>query len=226
MPTNLTTRPTQSTKAHLNFGCHPGHLPPSLSLSWRVRPDAKGNIAEGRGSPNNERYTTSPNLILQQMAKCNLWPWQIAVLVKPSSAIRKKWGKQTDEVGWKLKWRRQNNKDGKRQISNWGDGGWEVELNKGEKDRLGDGVRDKKKTDRFTEDQQCELLRVEVEMSEKKKKLRRDMSKTMKGQLRAEPKWWRLGMRRDETAEQENNSKPYDNCERDRLITCHLRCRW
>lgn len=144
MPTNLTTRPTQSTKAHLNFGCHPGHLPPSLSLSWRVRPDAKGNIAEGRGSPNNERYTTSPNLILQQMAKCNLWPWQIAVLVKPSSAIRKKWGKQTDEVGWKLKWRRQNNKDGKRQISNWGDGGWEVELNKGEKDRLGDGVRDKK----------------------------------------------------------------------------------
>lgn len=62
-------------------------------------------------------------------------------------------------------------------------------MNKGEKDRLGDGVRDKKKTDRFTEDQQCELLRVEVEMSKKKKKLRRDMSKTMKGQLRAEPKW-------------------------------------
>ena len=149
MPTNLTTRPTQSTKAHLNFGCHPGHLPLSLSLSRRVRPDAKGNIAEGRGSPNNERYTTSPNLILQQMAKCNLWPWQIAVLVKPSSAIRKKkWGKQTDEVGWKLKWRRQNNKDGKRQISNRGDGGWEVEWNKGEKDRHGDGARvgKKKKT--------------------------------------------------------------------------------
>lgn len=58
----------------------------------------KGNIVEGRGSPNNEGYTTSPNLILQQMAKCNLWPWQIAVLVKPSSSIREKWEKQTDEV--------------------------------------------------------------------------------------------------------------------------------
>ena len=231
MPTNLTTRPTQSTKAHLNFGCHPGHLPPSLSLSRRVRPDAKGNIAEGRGSPNNERYTTSPNLILQQMAKCNLWPWQIAVLVKPSSAIRKKkWGKQTDEVGWKLKWRRQNNKDGKRQISNRGDGGWEVEWNKGEKDRHGDGARVGKKKKTWQVYRRSTMWtspgRSGNERGKKKKKLRRDMSETMKGQLRAEPKWRRGGTRRDETAEQENNSKPYDNCERDPLITCHLWCRW
>ena len=56
----------------------------------------------------------------------------------------------------------------------------------------------------------------------KKKKLRGDRSETKKGQLRAEPKWRRGGTRRDETAEQENNSKPYDNCERDPLITCHL----
>lgn len=47
----ISTRHTQSTKAHLNFGCHPGHLLPSLSLSQHVRPDAKGNIVEGRGSP-------------------------------------------------------------------------------------------------------------------------------------------------------------------------------
>ena len=227
MPTNLTTRPTQSTKAHLNFGCHPGHLPPSFSLSRRVRPDAKGNIAEGRGSPNNERYTTSPNLILQQMAKCNLWPWQIAVLVKPSSAIRKKWRKQTDEVGWKLKWRRQNNKDGKRQISNGVDGGWEVESSKGEKDRHGDGARVKKNLTGLQKINNVNFSGSKWKWAEKKKKkLRRDMSKTMKGQLRAEPKWRRVGTRRDETAEQENNSKPYDNCERDPLITCHLWCRW
>ena len=62
-------------------------LPPSLSQ--HVRPDVKRNIVEGRSSPNNEKYTTSPNLILQQMAKCDLWPWQISVLVKPSSTIWK-----------------------------------------------------------------------------------------------------------------------------------------
>lgn len=63
--------------------------PPSLTQSLHLRPDVKGNVLEGRRSPNNEGYTTSPNLILQQMAKCNLWPWQIAVLVKPPSSIRK-----------------------------------------------------------------------------------------------------------------------------------------
>lgn len=100
MPTNLTTRHTQSTKAHLNFGCHPGHLPLSLPLPQHVKPDVKGNIEEGRGSPNNERHTTSPNLILQQMAKCNLWPWQIAVLVKPQpSSIHGK-VRKSGEGGW------------------------------------------------------------------------------------------------------------------------------
>lgn len=32
----------------------------SLHLSQHVRPDVKGNIVEGIGSPNNERHTTSP----------------------------------------------------------------------------------------------------------------------------------------------------------------------
>ena len=143
MPTNLATRHTWSTKAHLNFGWHPGHLPPSLSLSQHVRPDVKGNIVEGRGSPNNERYTTSPNLILQQMAKCNLWPWQIAVLVKPSSTIRgkKKWEKQTNEVGWNWKWRRQNTKMGETNI-------WAGDA--GEKKKKG-GLNKKQKIDMKTE---------------------------------------------------------------------------
>lgn len=34
-----------------------------FTLSQHVRPDAKGNLVEGRGSPNNAPYTTSPNLI-------------------------------------------------------------------------------------------------------------------------------------------------------------------
>lgn len=136
MPTNLCTRHTWSTKSSsqlwlpsrssLSSSVCP--FPISCTLSQVVRPDVKGNIVEGRGSPNNEGYTASPNLILQQMAKCNLWPWQIAVLVKPSSSIRKKWEKQTDEV--ERSW------NGGDRIQRW-DGrniseerSWKVELNK------------------------------------------------------------------------------------------------
>lgn len=165
MPTNLSTRHTQSTKAHLNFGCHPGHLPSSLSLSQHVRPDVKGNIVEGRGSPNNERYTTSPNLILQQMAKCDLWPWQIAVLVKPSSTTRKSESSRRMRLGG-IEMAAAEYKDGGDKYLRGGEAeklSW-IKAEDGRGDRVSVwNVDPRVKPDRFAEDQQSKLLWVKLE---------------------------------------------------------------
>lgn len=161
MPTNLSTRHTRSTKAHLNFGCHPGHLPPFRSLSQHVRADVKGNIVAGRGRPNKKRYATSPNLILQQMAKCDLWPWQIAVLVKPSSTIQKV--READGWGWEEhKWWRQNTKTGETNI-------WEGEAGKVEMNKTAetDMKTERVKPDRFRgKNQQSELSQGQTGTSE------------------------------------------------------------
>lgn len=70
MPTNL----YQTRRAQKLISTLVAIQVTSFHLSQHVGPDVKGNVVEGRGSTYNRRYTTSPNLILQQMAKCNLWP--------------------------------------------------------------------------------------------------------------------------------------------------------
>lgn len=145
---------------------------PSISLSppsLCVWPDVRGNILEGRESAYNGTYKTSPNLILQQMAKCNLWPWQIAVLVKPSSALWKKGGevRGADRWGyreWKHIGRMYNKKRTKYLRARGCHAGTSCTQGIGCRNDLvgsfeGTGV----KLDRFERDQQLEHLRVKLE---------------------------------------------------------------
>lgn len=217
MPANLYQTHTR-TKAHLKFGCHPGHLFPSH------RPDVTGKIVKGRGSPYNERYTTPPNLILQQMAQCNLWPWQIVVLVKPFSTIQKSGRSRRmrfggiEKCGGRIQRReRQITWDGVAEKFSW------IKAN----DRCKSRVRvlnaePRVKLDRFEGDQQSERLWVKLEWVKTHERDVKKHERPIKFNIRIatrSTKW-------DEDNEQENNSKLDDNCERCPLIICHLWCRW
>lgn len=170
-----------------------------------------------------------PNLILQQMAKCNLWPWQIAVLVKPSSTLQKKkkkvreadgWGWEESKRGGRIqKWKRQNTWERQRD-------GEKVELNTRkeceEMWRRSESFECWVKLDRFEGDQQSERLWVKLEWVKTHERDVKKHERPIKCRFRIATR----GAKRDETRSGKNNSKPDDNCERCPLITCHVWCRW